>query len=81
MLTGAYAVGSISGGAFNPAVAVGLVVMGLIGVQSIWIYLLANLFGGACAAVLFNALDLGNDKPTTATAAEQARLRQVGEPE
>jgi aquaporin Z len=81
VLTGAYAVGAISGGAFNPAVAVGLVVMGLIGAKSIWIYLLANLFGGALAAVVFNALDLGNDKPTTATAAEQARLRQAGAPE
>jgi hypothetical protein len=39
------------------------------------------LFGGAAAALLFNALDLGNDKPTTATVAEQARLRQVGAPE
>ena len=29
VLTGAYAVGSISGGAFNPAVAVGITVMGL----------------------------------------------------
>ena len=81
VLTGAYAVGSISGGAFNPAVAVGLVVMGLVGAKSIWIYLLANLFGGACAGILFNALDMGNDKPTTATAAEQGRLRQAGAPE
>jgi aquaporin Z len=81
VLTGAYAVGAISGGAFNPAVAVGLVVMGLVGAKSIWIYLLANLFGGALAAVVFNALDLGNDKPTTATVAEQARLRQAGAPE
>jgi hypothetical protein len=31
--------------------------------------------------VLFNALDLGNDKPTTATVAQQAGLRQVGAPE
>lgn len=78
VMTGAYAVGSISGGAFNPAVAVALVVMGLVGVESIWIYLLANFLGAASAAILFNALDLGNDKPTTATPAEQASLRQVG---
>ncbi len=75
VLVGAYAVGGISGGAFNPAVAVGLVVMGVIGVNSIWIYLLANLLGGAFAAVLFKALDLGNDKDTTATPAEQEALR------
>ena len=75
VLVGAYAVGGISGGAFNPAVAVALVTMGLVGVESIWIYLLADFFGAAAAAVLFNALDLGNDKPTTATVSEQAGLR------
>jgi aquaporin Z len=81
VLVGAYAVGGISGGAFNPAVAVGLVVMGLVGAGSLWIYLLANLFGGAVAALLFNALDLGNDKATTATRAEQGGLRPAGAPE
>lgn len=81
VVVGAYAVGGISGGAFNPAVAVGIVTMGLVGVSSLWIYLLANLFGGAVAALLFNALDLGNDKATTATPAEQTRLRAAGVPE
>ena len=81
VLTGAYAVGGISGGAFNPAVAVALVVMGLVGVESIWIYLVANFLGAASAAMLFKALDLGNDKPTTATPEQQGRLRQVGAPE
>lgn len=75
VLVGAFAVGGISGGAFNPAVAVSLVIMGLVEASSIWIYLVANLLGGAAAAVLFNVLDLGNDKPTTATASEQAGLR------
>ncbi len=78
VVVGAYAVGSISGGAFNPAVAVGIVMMGLVGAGSLWIYLLANLLGGAVAALLFNALDLGNDKATTATPAEQAGLRPAG---
>jgi len=81
VMAGAYAVGAISGGAFNPAVAVGLVTMGLVGAGSIWIYLLANLFGGAVAAVLFNALNLGDDKPTTATPAEQAGLRAAAAPQ
>ena len=81
VVVGAYAVGGISGGAFNPAVAVGIVTMGLVGVNSLWIYLLANLFGGAVAALLFNALDLGDDKATTATPAEQTRLRAAGVPE
>jgi aquaporin Z len=72
----AWAVGGISGGAFNPAVAVGITALGLVSVGSLWIYLLANLAGGAAAALLFNALDLGEDRPITATAAEQAALAE-----
>ncbi len=50
---GAYAVGGVSGGAFNPAVAVGLVVMGAVGVVDIWMYLVACFLGGIAAALLF----------------------------
>ncbi|MFB3147891.1 MAG: MIP/aquaporin family protein [Thermodesulfobacteriota bacterium] len=57
VLVGAYAVGSISGGAFNPAVAVGIITMGLIDISSIWIFLIANFLGGIVAAIAFNALN------------------------
>lgn len=57
VLVGAYAVGSISGGAFNPAVAVGIITMGLINISSIWIFLLANFLGGIAAALTFVALN------------------------
>jgi len=50
---GAYAVGAVSGAAFNPAVAVGAMVMGLLSWGDIWIYLVANLLGGAAAAWVF----------------------------
>jgi aquaporin Z len=50
---GAFAVGSVSGGAFNPAVALGAMVMGLLSWGDIWIYLIANLAGGAAAAYAF----------------------------
>jgi aquaporin Z len=50
---GAYAVGAVSGGAFNPAVAIGGMVMGLLSWSDIWVYLLANLLGGAAAAWVF----------------------------
>jgi aquaporin Z len=50
---GAFAVGSVSGGAFNPAVAIGATVMGLFPWSHIWIYLLANLAGGGAAAYAF----------------------------
>lgn len=58
---GAFAVGGISGGAFNPAVAVGITAMGLSAVGNIWIFLVANLLGGAVAALVFNALGMGGD--------------------
>jgi aquaporin Z len=57
VLTGAYAVGSISGGAFNPAVAVGATAMGLFPVANIWIYLVADLAGGAVAGLAFRMLN------------------------
>ena len=50
---GVYSVGAVSGGAFNPAVAVGITVMGLSSLGSIWIFLLANFLGGALAAATF----------------------------
>jgi aquaporin Z len=46
---GAFSVGGISGAVFNPAVAVGVSIMGLISWGSFWIYLV-GCFGGAIAA-------------------------------
>ena len=74
VMTGAFAVGSISGGAFNPAVAVGVTILGLSAPANIWIFLVADFLGGAIAGLLFNALDLGDDKPTTATPGQQPGL-------
>ena len=62
VMTGAFAVGPVSGGAFNPAVGVGVFVMGLANVTSLIIYLVADFLGGAAAALLFNALDMGGDR-------------------
>ncbi|MEO8494163.1 MAG: aquaporin [Planctomycetota bacterium] len=53
VMAGAFAVGGISGGAFNPAVAVGISVMGLSSWANIWVYLVANFAGGAIAAAVF----------------------------
>jgi aquaporin Z len=63
---GAFAVGSISGGAFNPAVAIGATVMGLFSWSHIWVYLLANFAGGAAAALAFRLIE-----PDRAPVAEQ----------
>ena len=50
---GGLAVGSVSGGAFNPAVAIGATVMGVFSWSHIWLYLVANIAGGAAAAYAF----------------------------
>jgi aquaporin Z len=60
VLVGALAVGKISGGAFNPAVAVGISLMGLVSWASIWIYLVADLLGGVAAAGAFRLLNPGD---------------------
>jgi aquaporin Z len=57
VLAGATAVGRISGGAFNPAVALGASVIGLFSWPDIWIYLLADFAGGAAAALAFRYLN------------------------
>jgi aquaporin Z len=53
LAVGILAVGSISGGAFNPAVALGASVLGLFAWGHIWIYLVAELAGGLGAALAF----------------------------
>src|SRR5262245_36717040 len=51
VMTGAFAVGDISGGAFNPAVAFGISMLGLSTWANIWIYLAAEIVAGILAAV------------------------------
>jgi aquaporin Z len=57
VMAGAFAVGDISGAAFNPAVAVGACVIGLMAWANIWVYLVANLLAGAAAAAVFRFLN------------------------
>lgn len=49
----AYGLGAISGGAFNPAVAVGTSIGGLFAWSNIWIYMVGCFGGAALAAVVF----------------------------
>ncbi|MCX6873092.1 MAG: aquaporin [Verrucomicrobia bacterium] len=53
VMTGAFAVGGLSGGAFNPAVAVGIAVMKLVNFSQIWLHLVADLTGGLAAGLVF----------------------------
>ena len=57
VMAGAISVGGISGGVFNPAVAVGVSTAGLVPWSMLWVYLVANLAAGALAAVTFRALN------------------------
>jgi aquaporin Z len=69
---GAFSVGSISGGAFNPAVAVGAMVMGLFSWTDLWIYLLAGFGGGAAAAYAFLATQREPTRPARRSSAWRA---------
>jgi aquaporin Z len=57
VLAGAFAVGDVSGGAFNPAVAVGASMMGMLPWKMLWLYLAADLLGGVAAGVVFKAIN------------------------
>ena len=57
VLVGALAVGPVSGGGFNPAVALGLAINGTFAWGSMWLYALAPLLGGLLAGLVFRALN------------------------
>jgi aquaporin Z len=59
VLVGAYAVGAVSGAAFNPAVATGASIMNIFSWSNIWIYFGAELVAGAAAALVFRYLHPG----------------------
>jgi aquaporin Z len=57
VMAGAFAVGDISGGAFNPAVAVGICLLGISTWANIWIYLVANFAAAVVAALIFQLIN------------------------
>ncbi|GIK20141.1 MAG: porin [Leptolyngbya sp. PLA2] len=57
VMVGAFAVGGISGGAFNPAVALGACLMKLVSFSDVWVHFAADFAGGAVAAVAFKAVN------------------------
>lgn len=60
VMVGAFAVGGISGGAFNSAVAIGAATMRMLNFSDIWIHVSANLLGGAGAAFIFKLANPGD---------------------
>ena len=55
--TGAIAVGAISGGVFNPAVAISGAAIGLFAWSTLWAYLVAQVIAGIAAGLVFLALN------------------------
>ncbi len=61
VLSMAYALGGISGGAFNPAVAVGISFMHLASWSDMWVFLVGNFAGAALAAFVFRLNNPGDN--------------------
>lgn len=59
VMAGAFAVGGVSGGAFNPAVTIAAAVMGLLGWGVIVLYVIAQFAGAYAAALVFKAAHPG----------------------
>jgi aquaporin Z len=57
VMAGAAAVGSISGGAFNPAVSLGAAVMSMFAWPTLWVYFIAQVIAGIAAGVTFLVLN------------------------
>jgi aquaporin Z len=57
VLSGAFALANVSGGAMNPAVAIGASTMGLFAPTSIWIHIVGEMAGGAAAAFAFKFIN------------------------
>jgi aquaporin Z len=57
VLAGAFAVGGISGGAFNPAVTLGAAVGGLFAWSTLWVYIVVQAIAGTAAGLTFRALN------------------------
>jgi aquaporin Z len=57
VVAGAFAVGAISGGAFNPSVTVGGAAMGIFAWPTLWVYLVAQVIAGTTAGITFLVLN------------------------
>jgi len=54
IMVGAYAVGGVSGGAFNPAVATGISLMGISYWHNYWVLIVGEIAGAIAAATAYN---------------------------
>jgi aquaporin Z len=75
VIAGATAVGGLTGGAFNPAVGLGLVASGKFELGALFVYLIGCFGGGAAAAIVFRIMlpgehTLAVDAPSSTPPAE-----------
>jgi aquaporin Z len=57
LVAGAFAIGGISGGALNPAVALGAATAGLFAWSTVWVYIVVELAAGVAAGLVFLVLN------------------------
>jgi aquaporin Z len=57
VMTGAFAVGGVSGGAFNPAVATGITLMGLSLPGNLWVLIAGEVAGSVAAATAYKIVN------------------------
>jgi aquaporin Z len=53
--------GPVSGAAFNPAVVLGVTLLGIFSIANVWIYLVANFAAAAAAAAVYKVIDPDGD--------------------
>jgi aquaporin Z len=57
IMVGAFAVGGVSGGAFNPAVATGISIMGLSLWSNLWVLIAGEVVGALVAATAYRLIN------------------------
>jgi aquaporin Z len=77
VLAGATAVGGVSGGAFNPAVGLGISLAGLASWSMIWVYVVATLIGGALAGYAFRAINPDDVTPLVRRGSAGSTAREI----
>jgi aquaporin Z len=75
---GAFAVGGISGGVFNPQVALGGATAGVFAWSTIWVYVVVQLGAGVVAGLAFLLLNPGDGALRTYTGGPNRVLRHAG---
>src|SRR5215469_17440248 len=71
VMVGAFTVGKISGGAFNPAVAAGLTTIGGVSPLNSWIYYIGDVGRGLIAGMVFYLLKSENERESPTKHAER----------